>query len=164
MATHVALSPHAIAATLARELRPWQPVRPIATEMAHLFLASQPMVRLENSGSDDGIEFLRGQTEAAFDSFIENGRPPRGLFKATFGRTGVSQMEILSPKPGVRLFGAFVIDDTRFVGLRLYLRNELPFKSTRQKGLIDYKTLGEELVKEWNALLPGVPRRPLKEL
>ena len=120
------------------------------------------MTRLSTPWPD--AERLRGQTEAACDDFIENGLPPRGLFKSTFGRTAIAQMEVLAPKPGTRLFGAFVESSRCFVVLRLMLRDELPFKPTGQIGIVDYRALGEQLVAEWDRLLPGVPRRPLKEL
>lgn len=121
------------------------------------------MTRVEARWNDQGREGLRGQTKAAFDDFIENGRPPRGIFEESGGRTGIAQMKVLAPNPGVRLFGGFVHADC-FVGLRLLHRDELPFKPTRQKGVIDYKALGQALVQEWDKLLPGVLRVRIKDL
>ena len=141
----------------------WRPSRPIAGETAALFLAEQPVTRIGASWLDPEREGLRGQTKAAFDDFIENGRPPRGLFKATFGRTGIAQMEVLAPKPGTRLFGAFVVSAC-FIGLRLLHRDELPFKATGQKGGIDYRTLGQTLAAEWAVMLPGLAPISIKDL
>ena len=161
MATYVALQNHLVV-PLASFTR-WQPSRPITREVAVLVLAEQPMARIRTPWLAPDREELRGQTEASFDDFIENGRPPFGLFKATFGRTGIAQMEVLAPKPGVRLFGGFA-DPQCFVGLRLFQRDDLPFKPTGQKGVIDYRTLGEMLLAEWQAALPGIAPMPIEDL
>lgn len=159
MATGVAL-PTPLVVQLGA-LRRWSPSRPIAEEVAALFLAEQPTTRVDAPWIDR--EALRGQAKAAFDDFIENGRPLRGLFEESGGRTGLTQMKVMAPDPGIRLFGAFVHADC-FVGLRLFHRDELPFKPTGQKGRIDYKTLTSELIQEWEMLFPNVRRIRIKDL
>lgn len=164
MATDVVLQPDAVVATLRTKLHRWEPSRPILARSAELYLAADSWLRVHARWTlPVDNEALRQSTHAAFDQFIEHGRARRTLFDPAYGRSGVAQMKIMAPTPGVRLFGAFV-DATCFVGIRLYLRNELPFKATRQKGSIDYKTLGEQIVAAWDALLPGIPRRPMNEL
>jgi hypothetical protein len=163
MATNVVSLPSAVVATLQSKLRRWEPSRPILARSGELFLARDPKLRVDTPWIQPiDREALRGATRAAFDQFIELGRARHGLFDPAYGRSGVAQMKIMAPIPGVRLFGGFV-DATCFVGLTLFLRDELPYKATGQKGRIDYKTLGKQMVDAWDALLPGIPRLPMKD-
>lgn len=139
----------------------WRPSRPITRTVALLLLAEQVVNRVHELSAER--EQLHGKTKAVFDDFIENGRPPYGLFEESGGRTGLAQMKVMAPAPGIRLFGAFIHAHC-FVGLRLFHRDELPFKPTGRKGNIDYKTLNSELIKEWEALLPNVTRLRIKDL
>ncbi|GAL95936.1 hypothetical protein AA0312_2908 [Acetobacter tropicalis NRIC 0312] len=139
----------------------WKPSRPITKTRAFLFLTEDVASRVNNPW--DERESLRGRTKAVFDDFIENGRPNYGLFEESGGRNGIAQMKVMAPAPGIRLFGAF-IHPSCFVGLRLFHRDELPFKPTGQKGRIDYKTLNSELIHEWVTLLPSVDRIRIKDL
>jgi hypothetical protein len=163
MATNVVPLPNAVVATLRATLRRWEPSRPILGRSAELYLTQDAFSRVEgNWTSPLDREDLRQSTRSAFDQFIEHGRGRSGIFDPAYGRSGVAQMKVMAPEPGVRLFGGF-IDPTHFVGIRLYLRDELPFKATGQKGRIDYKTLGEQMVAAWDGLLPGIPRRLMKD-
>jgi hypothetical protein len=164
MSTNVVPQPNNLVATLRTRLHGWDPSRPISQRSAQLYLSSVAKSRVDVPWlAPVDREALRESTRGAFDQYVEHGRARLGLFDAAYGRSGITQMKILAPVPGVRLFGGFV-DANCFVGLRLYLRDELPFKATGQKGRIDYKTLGEEMVAAWDALLPDVPRRLMKEL
>lgn len=137
-----------------QEITVWEPSRPILHRSAFLCLTEQPRNLIERSWSDQQRESLRGKTKAAFDFFTETGCPPYIQFKKVFGKTGIAQMQVLSPKPGIRLFGGFIKNGSCFLGLKLLFRDELPFKATQHSGKIDYRSLGEALTKEWSRILP----------
>ncbi|HEY5105148.1 MAG TPA: hypothetical protein VII73_00080 [Caulobacteraceae bacterium] len=121
----------------------WAPRGRLVAERGRLLLASQPDKRMAREWNDGSVdrEALRGRIEAVFDLFLERGGHGLRLFKSIGGRTGMCAMTILSPDPGARLIGGFLDGDT-FVGLRLYRRDELPFKhapNPARRPIIDWK-------------------------
>lgn len=160
MTTHGALSgSRPITAYLDKLVR-WVPSRAIAAYAGELYLTKAVHVRM--NPANDGRDALRVATSAAFDQFVERGEAAHPLFDDSFGRLGVAQLKVLGPTPGTRLVGGFA-DPTLFVGLRIYWRDELPFRRTKQPGVIDYKTLGAEVATDWDALLPSILRMPMKD-
>ena len=159
MATHVVPSSTSLASQLSA-LERWIPLRPIIDQVAQLYLTRDARARM--MPADDGRNVLRGTAGAAFDQFVELGTSAHELFHASWGRLGIAQLKVMSPDPGTRLIGAFV-SPLLFVGLQLYWRDELDFKATGQQGLIDYKTLGKQAAAEWDTLLPGIRRQPMKD-
>lgn len=147
-------------ATCLKKLVPWTPSRPSVAHVGELYLTRKAFERLEPD--NDGRDKLRAAAKAAFDQYIELGPAAHWLFDDSWGRLGIAQLKVMAPRPGSRLVGAFV-DPWLFVGLRLYWRDELDFKATGQKGLIDYRTLGQQTAVEWDTLIPGIRRRPMKE-
>src|SRR4051812_24668230 len=109
MTTDVVLQPNAVAATLEARLHRWEPSRPILQRSAELYLAADARLRVASPWElPVDRESLRQSTQAAFDQFIEHGRARHSLFDPAYGRSGVAQMKIMAPTPGVRLFGGFV--------------------------------------------------------
>lgn len=149
----------------AGRLHLWAPSRPLPAQVGRLYLTDGPLSRINSSWHQPGDdrELLRERTRAVFDQFTELGRVLIHLFDEAFGRTGVAQLKITRPRPGVRLFGALLDHDT-YVGTKLMLRDELSFKVTGQAGQITYQALGEALETEWDQGLVGLSRRQLKEL
>lgn len=160
MATHVVLAGSVQAAVSRGALVPWRPSRPVAAEAARLFLT--PDVRTRMAPASDGRDPLRAMASAAFDQFVELGTAVHNLFENSWGRLGVAQLKVMAPKPGARLIGGFV-DPLLYLGVRLYWRDELDFKPAGQVGLIDYKTLGQAVAADWDAIAPGVARRNMKD-
>jgi hypothetical protein len=160
MATHVADAGNPVDVTAQSELRLWKPARPVVAKRGRLFLTEGVYLRL--APADDGRNNLRSAATAAFDQFVEGGASVHRLFQASWGRLGVAQLKIMSPNPGTRLIGGFLEAEV-YVGLRIYWRDELNFKATGQIGKIDYKTLGQKVASEWDALMPDARRMPMKE-
>lgn len=160
IATHVAKIGDHDAAAAQPTLTLWIPSRPVMAKPGSLHLTSGVMSRMERV--DDGRNELRVSASAVFDQFTELGALAHNLFDDSWGRSGVAQLKILSPDPGIRLIGGFVEPEI-YVGLRIYWRDELDFKATGQKGLIGYEALGREAAAEWDALLPSVSRMPMKD-
>lgn len=146
----------------AQSLQLWTASRPVPAALGRLYLTRAPALGLRQPLRADGRGALRAQTQAACDEFVQRGRTRLRRFDGLFGRSGIAQLKVLAPDPGSRLFGGFVDPDI-FVGLRLCWRDSLPFKATGQQGDIDYRTLGEELRREWDALLPGIRPIPMSE-
>ena len=92
------------------------------------------------------------------------GGQSRLTFEASFGRSAVAQMKIAKPDPGARLIGGF-LSEIDFVGLRLYRRDELPFRR-RNNGtkVIDYRPLVDAVMADWEFLLPGALRLHMASL
>ena len=161
MATHVANADISTSVVqLPKKLVSWVPSRPVVATVGDLYLT--PDVYRRMIPADDGRDALRAAATAAFDQFVELGASAHRLFADSWGRLGVAQLKVMSPKPGTRLIGGFV-EPLLFIGLRIYWRDELDFKATGQKGLIDYRTLGQQVATEWGALLPNFRRKPMKE-
>lgn len=160
MTTHVVFTGSPSLTAHLHKFVQWAPSRPVVARVGKLYLTPDAFARM--APAKDGRDPLRATAYAAFDLFVEQGASAYRLFDDSWGKLGVAQMKIMAPSPGSRLIGAFV-DPLLFVGLRLYWRDELDFKAKGQKGLIDYRTLGQVAVAEWNMLLPDVTRRPMKE-
>lgn len=160
MTTHVASTSLASLSVHLRKLVVWTPSRPVVARVGELYLTRKAHARM--MPANDGHDPLRTTAGAAFDQFVEGGAAAHRLFDDSWGRLGVAQLKVMSPDPGTRLIGGF-INPQLFVGLRVYWRDELDFKATGQRGLIDYRTLGQEAAADWDALLPDVRRKPMKE-
>lgn len=150
------------AAIAAGTLHEWVPTGPLVGDAGTLYLAS-PAHGSATSAWVPNLEPLRMKTHAMFDTFVEEGEDAHWMFDDSSGRLGIAQLKVMAPKPGVRLIGGFV-DTVTFVGLRLYLRSQLPYKPTGQPGVINYRALWATALADWNKLLPGIPPVPMKNL
>lgn len=139
----------------------WEPSRPAFRRSGLLLLNPNVEERINKPSCGDHDQ-LRAQSRATFDAYVEDGTDSHTLFKRICKKRKLYEIRILAPNPGARLVGGFINADT-FVGVHFYLRDELPFQKTGQKGLITWAEAKEDAVNRWNAIVPNVPRVDIKQ-